>query len=613
MRTIKLNGSPIGKKLVQGLDDIEYIISSDDDNLLQDIKTSSELIFSGSGYQVIRQALIDPINSQFNFVTVEVWDDCCNNTQKFLITDQDISFCDDENCTVKVRLREQSPDAELLRKLRSKKINDANLFNNPGLIPKFNFCVTHSHAWITHMLMAAGLTIGVLYNVLIAPLYGLIVTMFSILINICIFLIGLLAFVWFVVQAINILIGFINFVINAWNQIPILPNLPTINLSINPPQIIPPFCQTLINNPFNVPFLGDLLDLLKAINIFRINCDDKHPAPLIRYYLDNIVQVSGASSWISSYFGNPAKDHYNMALLFAPVNNGDPNPPTIYGQNLPAWTCAEALDNFCKIINGRWFVWNLQIYVERKDYIRNNFQLYFDAVQNKANVISGACYEPGIEVPYASAIFTFTQDPREECGNEILDEYKAEVDYEQLHGQNPKWENRNQVTIPYSGVRVRNDGLRPIIKYDPLTWWQNLVFPNVLMGGALQATNKYLMLNKGTTTVPKVLVWDVNSGTNDAKVKEYGNANFNDALKFKPGIGGLFWPVNNGSMYDDCAIDDPSINPYYRYNFSIEIKFNCVLFANAIPGQQIQLSQGLGCIKQYIVKPDKSISITGKV
>ena len=344
-----------------------------------------------------------------------------------------------------------------------------------------------------------------------------------------------------------------------------------------------------------------------------INCDDKHPAPLIRYYLDNIVFVSGASGWISSYFGNPAKDHYNMALLFAPVNNGDPNPPTIYGQNLPAWTCAEALDNFCKIINGRWFVWNLQIYVERKDYIRNNFQLYFDAVQNKANVITGTCYEPGIEVPYASAIFTFTEDPREECGNEILEEYKAEVDYEQLHGNNPKWEERNQVTIPFNGVRVRNDGLRPIIKYDPLTWWQNLVFPNIILGGALQATNKYLMLNKGTTTVPKVLVWDVNSGVNDAKVKEYGNANFNDALKFKPGIGGLFWPVNNGSMYDDYAIDDPSINPYYKYDFQIEIKFDCALFSNAIPGQQIRLPQGLGRINQFVIKPGKSISITGKV
>lgn len=611
MRTIKLNGSPIGKRLVQGLDGIEYIISADDENLLQDIKTSSELIFSGSGYQIIRQALIDPTNTQFNFVTAEIWDDCCNTTQKFLITDQDISFCDDENCTVKVRLREQSPDAELLRKLRAKKINDANLFNNPGLIPKFNFCVTHSHSWITHITMAVGLFIVIFYSSLLLPIIFALTPILLFVVGVCAFLVAIQFILNLFISLWNGLINVLNSIINAYNSIPLLPNVGQINLYINftvPPV---PFCNTLITQPLVI--VQDIKDLFQLIPKFLINCDDKHPAPLIRYYLDNIVQVSGASSWVSSIFGNPSDDRYYASLLFAPVNNGDPNPPTIYGQNLPAWTCAEALDNFCKIINGRWFVWNLQIYVERKDYIRNNFQLYFDAVQNQANVISGACYTPGVEVPYASAIFAFTEDPREECGNEILNEYKAEVDYEQLHGNNPKWENRNQVNIPFGGVRVRNDGLRPIIKYDPLTWWQNLVFPNIILGGALQATNKYLMLNKGTTTVPKVLIWDVNSGTNDAKVKEYGNANFNDALKFKPGIGGLFWPTPNGSLYDDYAIDDPSINPYYKYDFEIEIKFDCNLFANAIPGQQIRLPQGLGRINQFIVKPGKSISITGKV
>lgn len=612
MRILKLNGSPIPKKSVQGLDDYEINISTNDENLAQELSFTSQLTLTGVGYQIIRQALIDPINAQFNVVNVEIWDDCCQAPLKFVITFYDVTFCDDEGCRLGVKLREDSPDQELLRKLRSKKINDPNLFNDPNRIPKFNYCVTNAHSWITHALMAVGLFIGVFYSSLLVFLIPLLTTIVGFIIAICAIIVAFYFAIYAIIWVLNTIISFVNFVINAYNQIPLLPNLPLLNLTI--PQIgniVPPICQQIFTNPLSL--VQDLKDLYALVYRFLINCDDKHPAPLIRYYLDNIVFVSGATGWTSSYFGNPAKPHYNMVLLYAPVNNGDNNPPTIYGNNLPGWTCAEALDEFCKIINGRWWVNNLQIVIERKDYFLNNNIIYFDAVQNVNNVIEGACYDPGVETPYAVSRYAFQQDFREESGNEILNEYICEVDYEQLHGQNQAWENRREVMINFGGVRVRNDGLRPIIKYDALTWWQNLVFPNVLLGGQLQATNKFLMLTKGTTTIPKVIVWDVNSGVNDAKVQEYQTGNFNDPLKFKPGIGGLFWPVPNGSLYDDYGIDDPSLNPYYRYTFRIVIKFDCQLLTNALPGQLVRLPMGLGRIDNFVIRPGKTITLTGQV
>jgi hypothetical protein len=593
MKRIYLNGSPVTGR-IDGLSDLEYKTSLSDTNLAQELEVTTDLTFYDAGWQVIKSILIDPPGRMQNSISVRIWDDCCDSflPKDFKITAEDIRFCDGD-CFVNARLRVDDPDAEILRQLKNKKINDEAYFIDPNQIPKFNYCVENRANGITHMLIALGLFVVVLFNVVLAPIVILVTALSVIIFSICAFILAISGLLNLIINAVNLIVSFVNFVITAYNSIPLLPNLPTINLNVNNINLVPPVCQPFLQNP--IILSQELRDLKQLIFDFIVTCRKKHPAPLVRYYLQIIGSAVGAQ--VQSYaFQNPNSPRYDTCLLNAPENEGEANPPTIIVENIPVWSMAEMLDKLAIAINGKWFVNNGVIYLERKDYLESQ-AVYFDAINESQDIIKHACYDHSPEQPYASTMIRFQEDSREEVGNDILRQYRIDVDYQQF-ANNGALEGRMDVEIPFAPVRVRNDEMRPAIKYDALTFWRNLIFPDVILNGYLSQTMGYMMLEKGTTSIPKLIVWDRNSGLNDAKVFNYGQGDYNRPWKLSWLQGSLrrygpdyfnFQPQPNGSLYDEFAIDDPRVNPYKEYRFTIRVRFDCRRLRNAIPRRRVIL------------------------
>jgi hypothetical protein len=621
MKRLYLNGSPVTSKIV-GLDEIEFEQKLGDKNLSQEVSFSTELTFYGAGWQIIKSILIDPVNAFQNTITVRIWDDCCQGflPYGFKITSNDIRFCDGD-CFVSARIQVADNDAEILRNAKAKKINEPSLFTDPNQIPKFNYCVENRSNFITHAIISMSLTLLILFNIFIPALviWAAAITVF--IIFLCAFVVVILALVTALIWIITAVVNVLNFFFQIWNSLPLLPNIPLINLpNINYPNIVPPSCQNIFQNPFSIT--QDAVDLVKLIYDFIISCDEKHPAPLVRYYLQIGGNILGCQIQ-SDIFQNPNSSRYDTCILNAPENNGRSNPPTIIGENLPPWTIAEMLDKLATAINGNWFVMNGTIYLENKDYLESQ-QVFFDAINESADILETACYDPSPEQPYASTLIKFAEDGREEVGNDILQQYRIEVDYQQF-GNTPSLEGRREINIPFAPVRVRSDEMRPLIKYDALSWWQQLGFPNVILLGRLSATQDYMLMEKGTTSVPKLIIWNRQSGINDAKVLNYGQGDFNRPWKLSWLQGGLrrYDPdyINsiaqpNGSLYDQFIVNDPRTRPYVRYRFRMRIKFTCQRFRFAIPRRRVILPIGNGRIESYTISLNSRqpyIEISGTV
>jgi len=607
MKRVYLNGSPVVGR-IDGLNETTIKNKLGDENLAQESEFSTELIFYGAGWQIIKSILIEPVNSFQNSIQVRIWDDCCNSflPMTYKITSNDIRFCDGE-CFVTVRLVANDTDAEILRDVRAKKINEPAFFSDPNQIPKFNYCVENRSNFITHFIIAAACLLLILLNGIVIPLLAFIASITIFLLAVCVVIVAILAIVTALIWIITAIVNVLNFFFQIWNSLPLLPNIPLINMpNINYPNLIPPNCQNLFNNPLIV--FQEVYDLLKLIAQFIISCDEKHPSPLVRYYLQIAGNIVGAQI-VSSIFQNPNSSRYDSCILNAPENNGMSNPPTIIGENLPPWTVAELLDKLAVTINGSWFVSGGVIYLEDKYFLESQ-RVFFDARNEFQDILVQACYDPSPEQPYASTLIKFAEDGREEVGNDILKQYRIEVDYQQF-GNNPAFEGRNEISIPFAPVRVRNDDMRPQIKYDALSWWQALIFPDVILLGRLSATQDYMLMEKGTTSVPKLIIWNRQSGINNAKVLNYGQGDHNRPWKLSWLQGSLRRDspdyINsiaqpNGSLYDQFIVNDPRTRQYARHRFTIRVKFTCQRFRDAVPRRRLVLPDGrVGRIESYVI------------
>lgn len=307
---------------------------------------------------------------------------------------------------------------------------------------------------------------------------------------------------------------------------------------------------------------------LRLMYIESAGCGREHPAPLIRDYIKNVCDKCGvkvdentcpvffsstlrspkgnfieASSGVKSGF-NP---HYNACLLHAPVARGirrfsgidepgsfeiEENTVDFYiDANAPNIALSDFLNQLKEVYNADWRIRNVNgephLYFWRKDWFHQSPPLYDfrDGAADAYKIIQGVCFEWN-EVSYpAYAKGIYSLDALDSCGNEATDQMGGYADFGSTDKNKLFGGELDKTTNHFGATKFRLDGASTDYLYDAMQQLLNsqLLQPTTepQMRYVNQWVDKYanyaLLLRDESCTLPKILIWDTNSGYLNAK------------------------------------------------------------------------------------------------
>lgn len=497
----------------------------------QQITSSSNLVFEGAAYLLLKQWLIDDISAPLNRVLVKVEHVGCGTYEDLTIRGKDLVFCDDVNklCTFDVVLKQ---DDQTLRCVQNTLITDNHLgwFPTDSQIPangkkhpRFSYCNEIRPNALLVFLWSIGVVVWVILAVFLVAIYTIINALIIVL---------------------NIIIGVINAIIAVVN---------TFGAGLNP---IP--YEPLLD-------YGDIVDDFTDKFIESAGCGREHPNPLIRDYIYNVctkcgLDVNDLPTTVSIFFApnitvqdsdkatkaiqNP---YYNACLQHAPgakgirrveyisLIGGNQYDTTSFWipENSPIYTLDVFLDLIKGVWNAEWRVTNNKLYFQRKDfYINGGHVLDFTvngADRNK--LIEGICFEPNdVKLP-ASCIGIYSEDAIDVCGNEAKGRMNG---YPIVFGktdENPLFNGMLDKTTQLSATKFRFDGASTDYISDALQVAINSKIFNLLLVPIFKfivvpAFEKYadyaLLLKDDTSSQPKIIIWDGREYLNAKAVRTKG-------------------------------------------------------------------------------------------
>jgi len=573
MIQIKLNGTPITGR-IDGLESFTANYSRDSDTGRTQKTYTNELKFYDDGFNIIYPILVSSPTGLSSIVNVEVWDDCCNTliVNNFIIQGNAVDYCSND-CFVTCRLIRKDPVEVIYDCLNKYEINDNrngyfyyNFKNNGSKFPLVTYCNELRPDWLHILLYNFGsifLFIGFAIFPALAVIFGAITL---VLVAIC---------------------GILKGIISAVNLIP------NVNLSF------PPACNQLFQDPgFLFKQYNELLDNISE-NI--LGCGRKHPTPLYRQYIENICQICGINQFNSSILNNPSNEYWNALYFYAPSEKGKRN-PTVYSQaNRPTHKMSSWLDTIAKDFNAHWWIFQNQLYFERKDYYLNLPPIY-DAVANAStgDILEGVCFTYNEGKLNAAIKINCEIDPLDDVGNEARLAY---VRYEEFTPPSPNLEGILEKSLSYAPARFVNDPIAEAVFTSARVTGLPFV---LLLVPNLNQYNRALLMAKDTAASPKMLIWD-GKNIEEAYVKYYGGSgNFIGYPNMPAHVSKNFLPTslqtytsvyNEPNMYDNFhVIDDPYLNPFRFWDATLTVRMSCALAQSLNVNSTVRLMTPYGAI-----------------
>jgi len=557
MIQIKLNGIPITGR-IEGLESFTATYSRDSETGRTQKTYTNELAFYDDGFDIIYPILVSSPTGLSNVVNVEVWDDCCNTpvVRNFIIGGDAVDYCDND-CFVTCRLIRKDPDELIYECLQNYQISDNRnnyFYYDPNGQPKFPlvpYCNELRPNWLMRIIIIAALSLVILTK-------GVLFT--------------ILPIIAFLISAVFIICAILTVIENAINLIP------TVNVNLTPA-----YCNQIISDPFS--FFTDLKNLADSLIQNFVGCGRKHPTPLYRQYFENACQICGINQFNSSIFNNPASEYWNAMYFFAPADPGSRNPTAIIQENRPTMTMDSWFTQVARDFNSRWWISGGQLYFERLDYYLQQPPLY-DAVANAetGDILEGVCFTYNEGRQYQSININCQMDAIDDLCNED----KLRYNYFRNYGTNQVWQGTQEVMLSYAPARFRNDGVEP----DVLSEFGQIPLINWLFNGQLNGTDEYLLMSKGTTTSPKLLIWDGQSYTT-AIIKKYNGVQNMPAMVSSSGFDlyARFWQINT-----------PTQNPFRYWNATFTVRMSCDLARQLDVNRTVRLKTPYGAIVNARIK-----------
>lgn len=536
---IKLNGVLITGR-VDGMENFEVTLRRAD-NFGRTAKSfSSEMTFFDDAYQILKTALIDPVNGYGLKVNVEVFDDCCSEAVFVgVIRGDAIDWCEPD-CSITASIIEEDLAYNCLQSKVIPKLTNSNDFVN------LLYCIEGRPKFL-HIIGAILLSI-----------IGFIVS--TVLLPFVLVIIVIAAFVYVICSIVCF--------------------LPLTDCTQDD-------CDDSQTNPSNtVDLIQDLID--ETVGFFD-TCNRKHPSVILRKYLEAGCAQCGLS-FQSSILNNPSSIYYNSVLWSAPVEKGVSNTiagPSLIEQNYPIETLETFLDNVLKpVFNGDYAIVGNSLVFERKDYFNQTTQ-WIDGEQLLTDgkiVENQICYSWIDRERWAFGRFEYNVDALDIIGNEAKLRFNDIVDFNVPYS--PTQTGQLNVSLPLSPARFRSDDVdNEGTIFDILEVFQG-GFLNLIFGAQFASQNKKAMLlNNHCGFNYKLLIWD---GVD----REFSTVKNNYSDSFTGGtvvVNGQvvdpddrfnypYWFKENNAnnLYSLFHfIDDPRNPTATQFNFNFNFLFDC--------------------------------------
>lgn len=450
------------------------------------VSYASDISFYGHAADIIQNKLISNGYDPDSFIDVKIYEDCCGNLLVFQgkITQATIEFCEnigfEADCSIKASILENSIEADAIRCLKSKLVNNNTPDATPAMpngLPNDNSFWRRKHPIIPYC------------DVPEPPALRELMLIFTAIFNIIIIL--------------NIIV--LSPILAIMTAIVAIANAFGANIDTNP-------FQTGTQSDFFTP----LIDFMGAMNQMVIGCVNAHIAPYVRDYVQNGCDQCGLT-FQSSILTDPSSVYFNTADLSAPVweglfyfvyQNGFANISAdvaykvgayrTYRDNSNTSNVARYLDDLAKVFNAKWWVQGTTVRFE----VANDSPVVWKDLTTDLSGNTSVCYQFTDEVPPAYGRFEYRQDFIDIASNYAYDRYNEIVDFNPTNS--PSRSGEGDYTNRFGMAIFRSDGLSD----DLLDKYAGFFDP--LSSNIISRSNNWLRMSNGRCSQSKLIVLDGN-------------------------------------------------------------------------------------------------------
>ena len=499
---------------IDGIENFEITLKENSEEGYLEKSYSSELEFYDDGYAFLKQYLIDDVNAFSNEVVVKVYDTCCARLVfEGVITASAIDWCE-PICSIKANIIEKKPETDCLK---STVIwDDKNDFLEREQ-KKLRYCLD----WRPDGLF---IMIVIIYSILN---YALFFVLFP-----------LIPAILFIFTLLYLLCSFVCLLSPGCDQ-------NTCN-------------ESSWSNP--IAFIEQVSEWMDDLQQRIVMCGWYHPTALVRDYIKNVCDICDIE-FQSSILNDPNSNYYNTLLFAAQVRKGykpSKTVGTLIPQNLPVETVETLMkSHLMPLFNAKYWVRGGRLIFERKDYFDQS-DVWIDAAQmlQDGRILDNRiCYSYLDRERPSYASYSYALDAIDGIANEAKQRFDNIIEWNSPN-PSPTQSGVREVALQSSAGRFRNDQ----ISTDAFSKIE-ADYPeiNFLFGGVFSENVKALYMSNHTVMNYKFLIWDEDSGLDEAIVKQ----NYSNVF-----VGG----VNNNGFYD-YRVDDDTGN-VYPYFVSPDARFN---------------------------------------
>ena len=578
MPKVILNGQAFSSQdqQIAGLEAITTTIRFEDGSGVAAFSFTGELTFYGDAYEVIRSQIIANPAPHLVRIPIQIFPDNCPD-QPFIgfIEGSNVDWCelntDSNPCSAKAQVIDGSQLAEKMACIKNtiiwakkEKFGSTELSAGEDAFRKsryLTYCVEMRPRALQEFIMLQYLYLRTIFLPLIFS--------FALIISV------------------------INFIINAVNTIPFLPNIPLIDFDGND--------DTGVFSEFR-----NLLDLAADL---VTGCGAKHKAPFVHSYIQNVCDVCGLS--LQSSLLSPGGTYHNLMRLDAAQYASKPGATEAkieqnYTDNKPNLNGGQLLDGLRQDLNWDWWLEGTTLRIEPMGVVEG-----LTWVEQGAGItVKNICLKTTDETVKAYGVYEYLQDAADNASNEVRNDWGAVIDWNQP--PNSIQRGALQRTLPYSAALFRKDNQGDsTLPIDKPLYNNSIAFPN------LAKWKNVLVLSKAVSSQPKLLLWDGTSPQDDARVERWA--------------AGSLWDYNarmwlrashpsGQTLYQTSfnLTDNPRVSGVQLRTFTMEVCVDCDQIATAPKARNVKFYiQGVlktGRITEIAINyKTMTAVITGKV
>lgn len=539
MPKVVLNGQTFDSRSISGLDAVTATIRRQDDTGGAAFSFTGELVFFGEAYDIVRSLIIDAPLPHLVKVPIEIYSDECPD-YPFIgyLEGANVDWCEvstgKTKCYAKASIVDGSQPAEKLACIKNTiiwarlpKFGSTELSSGEDTARKgryFAYCIEMRPKALQEILMLYYL----MQRTILTP----------------------------AIFAIAAIIAVINGIITAINTIPFVPNIPLIDFDGNDDTNI----------------FEEFLALLNQIQDFITGCGAKHKAPFVSSYVQNVCEICGLT--LQSSILSPGGTHHDLTRLDAPQYASRPGSSeakieSTYLANAPNLNGGQFLDGLRKDLNWEWWLDGDVLRIEPAGNVDGH--VWF--TQGDGVVIKSFCLGTTDETVKAYGVYDYQEDAVDNSGNEVRTNWGAVIDW-----NNPPTDTQRgakERIFPYGATLFRKDKQGDSIPIDKDIYNNNFAFGN------LAQWKNAIVLSKGVSSLPKLLMWDGVSPQDNARVQRWKIGDlwdYNYQMWFRESH-----PSGVETLYKHSfeKTDNPRMDGVRLRTFTMDICLTCELLATA--------------------------------